>query len=193
MFNEDDFLKTLEDYIIEEEANELNINLEEEYPAIDSDSKANFYLKLVKNMEEDIARINELCDIEIKKTKERINKYRESQIKPIERTSKYYKELLKNYTEHNIVGRSKSIKLPYGTLSLVKTREYDYGNEDDLKKWLEENEPEFVKVTLDKKIDKIKLKKGTRIDEEGNLVLEDGRKVPSVKAKEEDTLRLKFL
>lgn len=191
MINKDDFINSLEEFLLEEESSELGIkyNEEQESPIIDSPEKANFFLKLFKNIQLDIDNINELCDQEIKKNTERINKYREDQLKPLVRSLNNYKDLLKNYTEHNIV-KSKTIKLPYGTLSLVKEKKYDYGDEKDLQEWLINNTPEFIKTVLENKIDKVKLKKNSEITAEGGLIA-NGKIIPGVKVEQKDNLRIK--
>ena len=67
----DEFVDFLEDYLLEEEAQELEIMItgdeEEDAPAINSLQKANYFLKLVKNIDEDVQMIETLCAEEVKK------------------------------------------------------------------------------------------------------------------------------
>ena len=77
--NKDEFINFMEDFLIEDEAKELGIKIageEEEAPKINSLQQANFYLKLVKSIDEDVASVEELCKEEIKKHEERIAKYK---------------------------------------------------------------------------------------------------------------------
>ena len=68
--NKDEFVSFLEDFLLEEEAKELEVKItgeeEQDAPMINSMQKANYFLKLVKAIDEDIAAIDELCNEEIK-------------------------------------------------------------------------------------------------------------------------------
>lgn len=158
----DEFLDFLEDYLMEEEAKELEIKItgeeEEDGPLIDSIQKANYFVKLVSKIKEDIDSINLLCNEEIEKVTDKINVYRQSQIKPLENQMAYYSKLLQNFTEKELADSNKrSIKLPYGTLSMKKQQpKWEYGDEKELVKLLQENNlnnliSEKVTHSLDKK------------------------------------------
>lgn len=158
----DEFLDFLEDYLMEEEAKELEIKItgeeEEDGPLIDSIQKANYFVKLVSKIKEDIDSINLLCNEEIEKVTDKINVYRQSQIKPLENQMAYYSKLLQNFTEKELADSNKrSIKLPYGTLSMKKQQpKWEYGDEKELVKLLKENNldnlvSEKVTYSLDKK------------------------------------------
>lgn len=74
--NKDEFTSYLEDFLLNEEAKELEIKItgeeEADAPMINSLQKANYFLKLVKNIDEDIATMEDLSNEEINKTIERI-------------------------------------------------------------------------------------------------------------------------
>lgn len=161
--NKDEFISFLEEYLLEEEAKELNIKitgeLEEDYPLIDSPQKANYFLNLALKAKEEIDTINELCDKEIEKIIKRINEYREKQIKPVEKQYEYYEKLLRNYTMKELdLSNKRSVKLPYGTLSLRKQQpKWDYGNEKELIEYLKQYEDSNLLnkkevITIDKKL-----------------------------------------
>lgn len=158
----DDFLDFLEDYLMAEEAEELQIKImgeeEQDAPLIDSIQKANYFVKLVSKIQEDIDSINMLCNEEIEKVVARVNAYRDMQIKPLESQKAYYSKLLQNFTEKELAESNKrSIKLPYGTLSMKKQQpKWEYGDEKELVKLLQENNlnnliSEKVTHSLDKK------------------------------------------
>lgn len=160
--NKNEFIDFLEDYLMEEEAKELEIKItgeeEQDGPLIDSIQKANYFVKLVSKIKEDIDSINLLCNEEIEKVTDKINAYRQSQIKPLENQMAYYSKLLQNFTEKELADSNKrSIKLPYGTLSMKKQQpKWEYGDEKELVKLLKENNldnlvSEKVTYSLDKK------------------------------------------
>ena len=172
--NKDEFLDFLEDYLMEEEAKELEIKItgeeEQDAPLIDSMQKANYFLKLVSKIKEDIDSINEMCDSEIEKVTNRVNHYREAKIKPLVNQIAYYEKLLKNYTQHELeVSNKRSIKLPYGTLSMKKQQpKWEYGDEKELIAWIQDNGynsilNEKITCSLDKKL----LKSAAFVTEEG--------------------------
>lgn len=158
----DEFLDFLEEYLMEEEAKELEIKItgeeEQDGPLIDSIQKANYFVKLISKIKEDIDSINLLCNGEIEKITDKINTYRQAQIKPLENQMAYYTKMLQNFTEKELADSNKrSIKLPYGTLSMKKQQpKWEYGDEKELVKWLQENDlsnlvAEKVTYSVDKK------------------------------------------
>lgn len=142
--NRDEFTNFIDEFLMQEEAKELQIKItgeeEKDAPMIDSMQKANYFLKLVKNIEADMKVINELCDEEIKKTTDRVNAYREAQLLPLARTINYYSKLLQNYAENQLIdSKKRSVKLPNGTLSISKQAPtYDYEDET-IMDWLLQN------------------------------------------------------
>ena len=196
--NRDEFVDFLEDYLMEEEAKELEIKItgeeEQDAPLIDSLQKANYLLKLVSKIKEDIDSINMLCDGEIEKVTTRVNAYRDSQIKPLANQIAYYERLLKNFTEKELAETNKrSVKLPYGTLSMKKQQpKWDYGDEKVLVKWLQEND---FNDLLSKKetfsVDKKHLKELVKLEEHG--VSLHGMYIPGVDViEQEDKFTIKI-
>lgn len=183
--NKDEFTNFIEDFLMQEEQKELQIKITGDEsldaPMIDSMQKANYFLKLIKNLEADMKTINELCDEEIKKTADRVNNYRESQLAPLVRTCNYYSNLLKNYTENQLTNSKKrSIKLPNGTLSISKQQPtYDYEDETVIN-WLLENKiDDFITTKIENKLDKREFKKVIELDDEGNATFK-GKTVPGL-------------
>lgn len=170
--NKDEFVNFLEDFLLTEEASELQIKItgceEDDAPTIDSMQKANYFLKLIKAIDEDIAGIEELCVEEIKKTTERVNNYKESVVAPLLTRREYFMRLLKNFTEHELVNSKKrSIKLPNGTLSISKQQPVWTYDDDAIIEWLTSNNAtEYVSTKVEQKIDKVALKKAIVFDED---------------------------
>lgn len=184
--NKDEFIDFLEEYLMEEEAKDLEIKItgeeEQDGPLIDSMQKASYFVKLISKIKEDIEQINFLCNGEIEKVTERVNEYRNSMVQPLENQIAYYSKLLQNFTEKELEGSKKrSIKLPYGTLSMKKQQpKWEYGDEKELVKWLQENELDDL---LNKKetysIDKKNLKEKVTINSDCGVSI-NGKNIPNV-------------
>lgn len=189
--NKDEFVNFLEDYLLEEEAKDLEIKItgceEEDSPTVNSLQKANYFIKLVKNIDEDIASIEELCKEEINKTIKRIEEYKESQIKPLLMHKTYYMKLLQNFTMYELENsKKKSIKLPNGTLSISKQQPlWDY-NDEQLIEWLLDNSKDnFISRKIEEKVDKVALKKSIVLND-NNVPTLEGVEVPGLTITERD-------
>lgn len=169
--NKDEFVDFLEDYLLQEEAKELEIMItgdeEEDAPMINSMQKANYFLKLVKNIDQDILDIDALCAEEIKKTTERINNYKIAQIEPLLKQRDYFVRLLKNFTEHELANSTKkSIKLPSGTLAMTKQQPlWEYEDDSIIKFLIANNGNNYVSTKIEEKIDKVAFKKAVKIED----------------------------
>lgn len=185
MIDTNDFTKELEDFLLEEEAQELEITVtgdeEQDAPMINSPQKANYFLKLVKLIDEDITSINNLCDEEIKKTVDKINKYREEQLTSLVNSKEYYSKLLRNYTEAMLgEGKKRSIKLPNGTLAISKQQPIWNYEDDAIISFLKENKIDNLYTTeVKEKLNKVDFKKIVEIGKD-NAVLINGISVPGV-------------
>lgn len=182
---QDEFVSFLEDFLLEEEAKELEINItgdeETDAPAINSMQKANYFLKCIKYNQEDIQKIEELCAEEIRKTIERINTYKEAQIKPLQNRINYFTKLLENYTKHELENSGKkSIKLPNGTLSITKQQPvWNYEDETIIKFLTDNDAKDYVTTKIEEKIDKVALKKAISINKNG-VPLFNGIEIPGI-------------
>lgn len=186
----DEFVDFLEDYLLEEEAQELEIMItgdeEEDAPAINSLQKANYFLKLVKNIDEDVQMIETLCAEEVKKVTERINNYKMAQIEPLLRDRDYFVRLLKNFTENQLAdGKKKSIKLPNGTLAMTKQQPiWEYEDDAIISFLMANNGNDFVHTKIEEKIDKVALKKAVKI--ENNVAKFNGVEIPGLTVTERE-------
>lgn len=180
----DDFLCLLEEYMMSEEAKELEVSItgdaEQDAPLIDSQEKANYFLKLIMNLRRDKEDINALCDAEIAKTTQRVNAFRDERLAAIIKQEEYYEGLLRNYTEHMVANQKrKSIPLPYGTVGLKKQQpkwEYD---DEALLEWIKQNSPNLVSEKTTFSVDKKELKKAVELDD-NNVPKVNGQEVPGV-------------
>lgn len=182
--NRDEFVNFLEDYLEETEAKELQIKItgeeEQDAPMIDSMQKANYFLKLVKRIDEDIEQIETLCKEEIDKNIERINSYKESQITPLVNKKNYFLKMLRNYTEHELINSKKrSVKLPNGTLSMSKQKPVWTYDDEVIISWLKDNfDREFISEKVEEKIDKVAFKQA--VEFENGTPIFKGQQVPGL-------------
>lgn len=189
--NKDEFVSFLEDFLLEEEAKELEVKItgeeEQDAPMINSMQKANYFLKLVKAIDEDIAAIDELCNEEIKKTTERITRYKEDQIAPMLRQRDYFVKLLRNFTEHELQdSKKRNIKLPNGTLSITKQQPLWTYEDEAIINFLTANHGEnFVSTKIEEKIDKVAFKKAITINKQG-IPTFNGLEVPGLTVTERE-------
>lgn len=168
-FNELEFLQELNNAIEEEERKALNINFAdtENTQLIQNQSQANYFCKVVHELENEIKAKNELIDKEKARVENHYEQFREKQLAEPKRKLEYLKSCLKTFTIEQLEGSSKrSIKLPYGTLSLKRQNDKFEYNEEEVLNWLKENNQlEFVHQKVMESIDKNKLKKEGYIHE----------------------------
>lgn len=179
----DEFIDFLETYLMEEEAKELEIQItgdeEQDAPMIDSREKANYFLKLMMNIKSDIDQINSICDAEIAKTIQRVDTFREEQLRTLSKQYEYYEKVLKNFTENEIANsKKKSIPLAYGTLSIKNQPvKWEY-NDEALLAWAKENAPQLINVKTTESVIKADLK--ANVEKDGDIVKLDGKPVEGV-------------
>ena len=181
--NKDEFISFLENYLMEEEAKELEITItgdeEQDSPMIDSKDKANYFLKLMNNIKDEIDSINEICDSEIEKTTKRVNDFREAQLSTLIKQYEYYKKILRNFTEHELENSNrKSVPLAYGTLSIKKQQDKWTYDEEKLLNWFKENNPELINTKITESVDKKQLKSLSTKD--GDIAILNGKPVEGV-------------
>lgn len=181
--NKNDFVDFLENYLMEEEAKELEITVtgdeEHDAPMIDSREKANYFLKLMSNIEKDIEDINAICDAEIAKTTQRVNAFRDNQLHTLVKQYEYYKRILENFTQHELLNsKKKSVPLAYGTLSIKKQRDKWEYDEATILNWMKENAPDCVHIKTVESFDKKELK--SLVDKDGTIPKINGKVVEGV-------------
>lgn len=182
--NKDEFIDFLEEFLEEDEAKELGVKLGEsdEAPLIDSPSTANFYLKVMNRINEDIESINKICDEEIEKHNRRVNDFRENKTLSLYKQYLYYEKILKNYAEHELANsKKKSVSLPFGTLSLKKQPDKWEYDEEKVIQWMKKNKKEnLINRKVSESIDKKALKSLADVDKQGNVAKLDGEEVEGI-------------
>lgn len=173
-----DFLKELQEFMLEEDTKELAIKItgeEDQYKTlIDSPDKANYFLKLIANKEKEIESINEAADKELAKIQAQIEAFRESSLRPLQTQKEFYNKSLESYTLLELEGTKKrSIKLPYGTLQLKKNSPKFVYDDEVILEWAKSNEyNSLISTTLKEAINKKEIKSiGTVVN--NKLIIDD--------------------
>jgi hypothetical protein len=164
----------LKESIMEDEAKQLGLvdhDLDDSYRILDV-SGANFFLKRLEELTAEETEINSMCDDEVEKYTERVNKFRDEKLKTILNTKAYFKKLLERYAEGELSGSNKkSIKLPFGTLQFRKVAsQYSYEDEK-LLKYLKDNKLTTY-ISIKETPNKAELKKAADA-RDGKLYIED--------------------
>ena len=175
----DDFLKELQAAVEKEERESMGLqnmtgDAERDRKLIDCDSKADYFIKLIKKEQEEINKINDYVDQEIEKTRIVYDNYRNEEVAKRQKQIDYFKFMLEIYTIDSLEGKkAKSIKLPHGTLQIRKQQPTITVSDETLE-WLIKKKPELVKTETKVKtsIDKNKLKKDGFINDSNVMFIE---------------------
>ena len=155
--------------------------------------KANIFLKLYNDLEKEKNKINDICDKEVDRLIKSVENYRTNMISNIEKKEEYFINILKKFLLGEINGKkTKSIKLPYGTLSIKKSQDkYIYENEEETLKLLKTlNNEELINTKISQSINKKALKSICEI-RDGNVYI-NGILIPDIKIeKQEDKFEIK--
>lgn len=102
----------------------------------------------------------------------RIDLWEQTYSEPIKNRISYIEEQIKNKYAQELAENPKfKINNPWGKVTKRTTTNYDYGDEKELVKQLEETAPEFVKTKTEKSINKTELKKVVQVTETGAVCL----------------------
>lgn len=160
---ENEFLESLNDFLDTELENELNIDYEavaNNQFQITNRDQANYFIKLIKENQNEIDKINELAERETQKHKDRIEDWRKRTISSYEGSNNYFKMLLERFAAEEMGEAKKTIKLPYGSLAYRKVADtYDYDEEQLINQYADNEN--FVKI--EKKLHWAELKKNLNI------------------------------
>lgn len=179
------FLSELKEFMYDFAKDELDIESINE-PTQISMSQANYFVKMYNELIRQKEAINKLCDEEIDRTKRAVEIYRESRTKTINGQLNFFENILKQYliaeTENK---KSKSIKLPYGTISLRKQQpKYEYKEEKDIIEFIKNLNTEFISSKVVESLDKKAIKQNGQV-KNGRLYI-DGVLVPNVEINEQE-------
>lgn len=175
----DDFLRELQAAIEKEERESMGLqdmtgDAEQDRRLIDCDSKADYFIKLVKKSQEEIDKINDYVDQEIEKTRIIYDNYRNEEVAKRQKQIDYFKFMLETYTIDSLEGKkARSIKLPHGVLQIRKQQPTITVSDETLE-WLINKKPELVKTETKVKtsVDKNKLKKDGFINDSNVMFVE---------------------
>lgn len=176
-FNMDNFLQELNDSINEEEQKALNISFNQDVEKskfINNDSQANYFCKLISDLQTEKQNKNEFIDSEIKRICNHYEEFRNQENRKIDQKIDFFKKALEVYAIEQLNGtKKKSIKLPYGTLGFKKQQDkFEYSDELILE-WLKSNKQnDFITVKTTEAVDKKKLKKDGFVNN-GKLFIND--------------------
>ena len=184
MINESDFLAELNSFMEEESAKNLGINLTEENYRINDMAQADYFIKLSKKCDEEMAQVEEFIKAEAERLLSQLEMFKQQQLEAIQKKKNYYDRALEDYARREFDNSGKkTIKLPNGTLNIRKqqpTYEYD---DEELIKWAQIHHEELVKIVVPEpkiSVDKTQLKKLITIED--GAVFVDNKKVPGVTA-----------
>lgn len=145
--------------------------------------EANWAFRKIRALKEEVKETNLLADKEI----ERIENWREKEIKTSIDNIEYFEGIL---TEYYMKLRSENPKAklntPYGKVTSRKSKKWNYQNEEEILKYLKENEySDLIKVKED--INKAELKKMFK----DGVNKETGEVLPGLEIKEEESISVK--
>lgn len=176
-----EFMNEFMEEIEDAEVLDLGINLEDSDFKVLNKGQADFFLRKIKELQEEIDETNEFCDGQIKSYSEKINNHRDKKTSSAQNTIDYFTGLLQQFADKELEDnpKKKSIKLPFGTLSYKKQQDkLLITDEEQLIQVLTANNLPGVKVVEKVSIDK-KLIKGTIETKEDGYYI-DGIKMPGV-------------
>lgn len=172
------YLDDLLAFIDEQEVQELGLETVNENYVIRDMEHANYIAKKLRQVREEKTKINETADAEIDNYTRRVERWRESSVKPLADSETYLLGLLQEFAARQLEGSSKkSIKLIEGTAQFRKMQpKFDY-DEEVLLAFLQTDLPVYVKQKP--LIDKAEFKKVCTLRDDGKVYAGD-KPVPGV-------------
>jgi phage host-nuclease inhibitor protein Gam len=154
------FAKELLEFMDDIEIQNLNIEDPEQFHIV-SREQANYFIKKIKDAQNEIDEVNKTASVELAKTTERINDWRQKETNKRQRDIDYISTLLEEFARKELEeseGKAKSISLPNGAIGFRKQQpKFDYDDTvvlDNLKK---NNLDKFINIVPS--INKKELKK----------------------------------
>lgn len=180
--NESDFLKELTDFINAEDEINAKISKEEienNTFCIKTLDQADYILRRLNETKAEVEHIKEIGKRKKEEYCEKIDRFIESNTKGALSSISYLESLLRTFVEDQTRDKkTKTVKLPEGTLSLRSQRPKYVYDDAKLLNWLQENATEYVKVKETITPDKDKLKKIAEI--QGDKLLFNGTVIEGV-------------
>lgn len=173
----DDFLKELQEAVEKEERERLGFDkmtgdASSDSALIDCDSKADYFIKLIKKNQEEIDKINDYVNSELEKTRVTYENYRNEQIESRQKQIAYFQNMLESYAYDAIQGKkTKTIKLPHGKMSFKKQQPV-ITTTDETTEWLKKNRPDLINIETKYNINKKDFKKDGFINDSDVMFVE---------------------
>lgn len=164
----------LEEFMLMAEAEELNININEsDEILIRNNSDADFYIKLINKLRQEIDQLNEFVDAELERQVRLYESFRAERLRPIMTQIQFYEEALRTYTMNELADSNKrSIKLPNGTLAVRKQQPAYTYDEEVVMQFLKENELEqYITTKTTESLNKKDIKKDFAVNNNNQLVI----------------------
>lgn len=164
----------LEEFMLMAEAEELNININEsDEILIRNNSDADFYIKLINKLRQEIDQLNEFVDAELERQVRLYESFRAERLRPIMTQIQFYEEALRTYTMNELADSNKrSIKLPNGTLAVRKQQPAYTYDEEVVMQFLKENELEqYITTKTTESLNKKDIKKDFMVNNNNQLVI----------------------
>lgn len=173
----DDFLKELQEAIEKEERERLGFDkmtgdAGADSALIDCDSKADYFLKMIKKSQEEIDKINDYVNSELEKTRITYENYRNEQIESRQKQIAYFTNMLESYAYQSLEGKkTKTLKLPHGKMSFKKQQPV-ITTTDETTEWLKKNRPDLINTETKYSVNKKEFKKDGFINDSDVMFIE---------------------
>jgi DNA primase catalytic subunit len=160
----------------------LTQDMEREGFRIENDEQATWALKKLKDVEEEIAKVNKTAEDNI----ERIKVWQETQVNAQQRSKEYFTNLLMEYhmALYEEDSDKKTIHLPYGDLTVRKQQTEFVKDDETFNTFVKMNYPEYVVQEVKEKISWGEFKKRLAVNGENVYDKETGEQIIGVTAVE---------
>lgn len=168
-FGNGDILNALYEEITAQEVSELGIEIENERFQITSEEQANFFLRQLNEVRQQMEKITATCDMEVERYTKRVTEFKEKETRTLRNTENYFVTLLENYARIQLVdSKKKSLKTPFGTLAFKKSPDKVVYDDEAVLKFIKDHElVDFIKIKED--INKKDLRACLITDEDGSV------------------------
>lgn len=168
MLNFQNYEESLASFLEEQEENDCNIT--ENQDQITDKETANYYIRKVKELQNEIQIIEDTAEQELKKQMERIEEWKRSTCSQYQFLLDKYISMLRDFWVNS--GENKTMKLSHGSLCMRKMRsKTDFDDEAVLSFLQEHNLEEYI--TMKASVNKTNLKDKMFV-ENGNAYIETG-------------------
>lgn len=180
-----DFESELASFIDEQEVEELGISFEDNF-TVSSKEQAAYLVRKYSELKKEIKSINDDSDKAIKKYKERVETFKNSQIAPKQRSLEWIEMRLQAYAKEALKdSKKKSMPFEDGRLQFTKSTDTIY-DDDKVIDFISNQNEEFIQkfLKVETSIRKAALKSAGKFVD-GKLII-DEQEIPGVSQVEQD-------